>query len=497
MISSAPLHSNPHTDSSYFNVSAACKNLLFILNTWDPDRKADATRAADGLFRAMQSLEFLEPSSEGCQLKETEIDLKHTIDALLSGKDAYAAKAARITVKLLNDLAKQTNNEHHRRWRTPTASCSQIGGNIIAKRYSTETFEQHTGQMDISNAISVLSRDINELRRLIVHTNQKHPETVNAAVCLRKECSSQPPDASTPNVRTTVSPNALQGQLTELQELRRSIAVLKQLFKETQHRTTQTITHISAQVRLMQNRQTSTLNPARTALLLEKEKMARESTAINSRLDQLKQIVETLRVDVTRRMRPSQSRLRAAWKEALAIQESVNKFTEYIGQVRPTWKKTWEDELQGIVREQAFLKAQEGLAMNMEESHSDLLDMLQTVARFLELSDSTGPSAPDPYNVPLDVMSADEVQEVGLSQVLEQIRLAASDDDSERRLQALENLQKIKLWEKNAEKAEGNDFEDELVQMVRTGALKKTGGVEEVERIRAQKDAANIRANFR
>ncbi|TPX69976.1 hypothetical protein SpCBS45565_g02036 [Spizellomyces sp. 'palustris'] len=445
----------------------------------------------------MQSLEILEPSSEGCELKETEIDLKRTLDALLSGKDdAYAAKAARITVKLLNDLAKQTNDDHHRRWRTPIAPCCQIGGDIIAKSFSTETYGQHTDQKDISNAISVLSKDINELRKLIVHTNQKYPETMNAAVCSRKVCGSQPPDASTPNVQATVSPKVLRGQLTELQELRRSIAVLKQLFKETQHRTTQTITHISAQVRLMQNHQTSTLNPARTALLLEKEKMARESTTINSRLDQLKQIVETLRVDVTRRMRPSQIRLRAAWKEALAIQESVNKFTENINQVRPTWKKTWEEELQGIVREQAFLKAQEGLAMNMEESQSDLLDMLQTVARFLELSDSTGPSTPDPY-IPLDVMSADEVQEVGLSHVLDQIRLAASDDDSERRLQALENLQKIKLWEKKAEEAEGNDFADELAQMVRTGALKKTGGVEEVERIRAQKDAANIRANFR
>ena len=74
------------------------------------------------------------------------------------------------------------------------------------------------------------------------------------------------------------------------------------------------------------------------------------------------------------------------------------------------------------------------------------------------------------------------------------IRDRSLNPDHDSRIEAIDKAEK--MWQMERKIKSSNEFDDELEDFVGNSNLKKSGGFEEVERIRKQKDEANLRAYF-
>ncbi|KAG1468025.1 hypothetical protein G6F56_004074 [Rhizopus delemar] len=209
-----------------------------------------------------------------------------------------------------------------------------------------------------------------------------------------------------------------------------------------------------------------------------KKNLLGKSEKITSRLEELQDTIDQLKLDVTqRKCRPSNIQMTHCAKERKELSESIEEFGTFIAQVKPTWKKTWEHELQTIVKEQQALKDQEYLLTDIKDDLDALSEVFEQLEKIYAYQVSSKPGVRE-----FRIAPAEEGFE-GMSSVLKQV--ATIDVDHDRRLRAMEQSEKMRQREL-ANKTD--DFEKELSTFVDTKKLKKTGGALEIDRLRKQKD---------
>lgn len=217
-----------------------------------------------------------------------------------------------------------------------------------------------------------------------------------------------------------------------------------------------------------------------------KEELLNLSDKVTARLEDLQDVIDHLKLDVTqRKCRPSEAQMKHCGEERKALAEEIDAFGKYIAKVKPIWKKTWEQELQTIVKEQQALKEQEGLLLDM----NDDLEALQEVYEQLEKICAYQAKA-KPIIREFRVTPAEDGFE-GMSSVLKQV--ATIDVDHDRRVKAMEMADKMR----QRELANRTDeFEKELVNFVGSKKLKKTGGAMEIDRLRQEKDKELLKTMY-
>ncbi|RKO93317.1 actin interacting protein 3, partial [Blyttiomyces helicus] len=163
---------------------------------------------------------------------------------------------------------------------------------------------------------------------------------------------------------------------------------LRQTHKDLTTSTTSVLSSLASQLarvraaHLERNDRTA----ARAALDSGRTKMTTASTHLSTRATALRSVVDALALDVgRRRARPDPGTVRALTREATDLSAELTEFAAFVDAVRPSWKKVWEDELQGIVAEQAFLKAQDAVVADVEDGIADLGDVLETVRAVIAL----------------------------------------------------------------------------------------------------------------
>ncbi|KAF9917690.1 Bud site selection protein 6 [Lobosporangium transversale] len=287
--------------------------------------------------------------------------------------------------------------------------------------------------------------------------------------------------------QSKVSAAELKSQYEEIQSLRRDLGVVRQLYTELQSETKSTLGNLAgytAQIRKQTQEQ-----PVSSRMFIEtgKIKLDKKSEDLTNKIEDLQDIVEDMKVNVTqRRGRPSDSSIAFVDKQCDQIGREIEELSDFIQTVRPSWKKTWEVELQTIVKEQMFLKEQEALLEDLKEDRSSLLQTLNNLKKVLELQLKSGGASREFVFQPV----VDENFE-GLKTVLEEVKMI--EPDSERRLKAMAQMEKLRHIELSNRI---DEFEEELTSFVGASKLRKTGGALEVERQRQQRDLENLRAMF-
>ncbi|KAJ1963837.1 Bud site selection protein 6 [Dipsacomyces acuminosporus] len=211
-----------------------------------------------------------------------------------------------------------------------------------------------------------------------------------------------------------------------------------------------------------------------------------EYRALNSRFEDTHTMVQEMRKDVTQRGSiPSAHMLRKASGELKSIDAGTNKLIKFINDTRADWKLTWEEELQNILKEQSFVKDVEQMLGELLDDTQHLEDVLGKLDQVVDLKvkersrDSYVPAAATKF---LDVVSADDAREAKQDFLMQ---ITCVDVDHERRLGALKAAEKLRQQEL-ATKVD--EFEAELADFVGQRRLRKTGGTEELERRRAEKE---------
>jgi uncharacterized phage infection (PIP) family protein YhgE len=290
---------------------------------------------------------------------------------------------------------------------------------------------------------------------------------------------------------STISKRQLDLHLNEIQTLRRDILTLKQLQGEMKEETSHVVNDIKERASKLSemapiDHLQSTSSAARTQLEQGKTELLTKSEKVTTRLEELQDTIDQLKLDVTqRKCQPSEIQMTHCTDERKALDQEIKEFGDFMGTVKPHWKKIWEKELHTIVNEQQTLKDQEYLLADMKED----LDALQEVFDQLEKIYAYQAKA-KPVVREFRVVSAEEGFE-GMSSVFKQV--ASIDVDHDRRLKALEQANKMRQREL-ANRID--DFEKELVHFVDTKKLKKTGGAMEIDRLRKQKEEDMLKQMF-
>lgn len=306
-------------------------------------------------------------------------------------------------------------------------------------------------------------------------------------------------------VQPSTSPKAPKvpaNQITGIQDLRQDLAVVRQTFSSLVSDMNSSMATVQSSASSIKTMASEGVLPGldastgRAYVNSGKKALGEESENIVNRVDDLQDVVEDLRKDVVMRgVRPLPRQLETVSKSISTATADLKKMQEFLRREKPIWTKIWEKELELVCNDRDLLTMQEELAADLED---DLDKATQTFAlveqatkqQSLQNGQGTAVSLRS-TSKGLAAISSDQVMDPMKAKdgVLGEVR--ALRPNHETRLEAIERVERAR--QKELETPREGPLTKELGRFVEEGKLKKSGGVEEAERLRKAKDDKNRR----
>lgn len=307
--------------------------------------------------------------------------------------------------------------------------------------------------------------------------------------------------SKTNGIRVNTSTKDKSSQIAGIQSLRQDLAVVRQTFSSLVSDLNSSITVVNSKASSIKAMTLDGIvsldsSTGRSHVNAGKRLLGEESEIIVNRVDDLQDIVEDLRKDVVSRgVRPLPRQLESVSKSISSATAELKKMQEYLKREKPIWTKIWEKELELVCNDRDLLTMQEELAADLED---DLEKATQTFALVEQAtkqqhlgSGQGGNSASRVTPKGLSAITTDQDFDPVKAKdgVLGEVR--ALRPNHETRLEAIERAEKAR--QKELESRREGEFTKELGSFVEEGRLKKSGGIEEAERLRKAKDERNRR----
>lgn len=270
----------------------------------------------------------------------------------------------------------------------------------------------------------------------------------------------------------------IQEQHEELENLRRELAITRQSHAEHISESSATISSLKDEI--AQIKKVTSTNPNSNRGLVDRSKaeLDTQCTETIKAVEDITDIIDAARIDAYKRfVTPSKQQMATIQSDLQKARQLVEDFTSAVKVADPTWRGTWQTELHRVMEEQKLLHHQTKLCGDLKKDLEDAESMLGNVQTFVEQRVAGTRTAR------IRVGADAEVEGGGISSLLMEIR--TKDSDPEQRLRAIEAQQRAREKER-ANKVD--EFEAELKGFVGGKRLKKTGGAEEVDRLRGRKD---------
>ncbi|GAA5991329.1 hypothetical protein JCM10908_003261 [Rhodotorula pacifica] len=292
---------------------------------------------------------------------------------------------------------------------------------------------------------------------------------------------------ATPNTSVAPVVDMLKSQHADVQTLRREIGVLRQVYADWTTQTKEMFASVRVQTSHVQHLAKTKLSTDRTFVEAGTARLDTESTDLVVKVDELQDSIEQLRSDTVRGVKPRPQTLSETATALRKAVEARQKLSEWLKEVKPTWSQMWSNELGKILGEQKTVEQQETLLGELDEDLEDAAKVFKNIQAVAKQLKTPGIGVKPRER---DYGGTDNAQE-GLSTVLMEVK--ALSPDPTKRLEAIERAEK----QRQAELASRTDeFAEELGDFVGKGRLKKSGGIEETERIRQARSEATLRNMF-
>ncbi|CAN3376404.1 hypothetical protein DIURU_004298 [Diutina rugosa] len=218
------------------------------------------------------------------------------------------------------------------------------------------------------------------------------------------------------------------------------------------------------------------------------QKLSEESDTLLTRVDDLQDTMEALRKDVAQRgVRVSEKQLKHTFHEIDEVKSSLSQMMNYISKEKSVWKKIWEQELDKVCEEQQFFNLQDDLTQDLEEDIRKIEETFDLIEQ-CSTQQMKAPKRNKPaFVVPLPE-PGESMQQVK-NAVLDQVSMLVPNHDS--RVEAISKAEKMRQREREIHAQD--QFQEELGDFVEEKKFKSSGGFEEIERIRQQKNEENLR----
>jgi hypothetical protein len=276
--------------------------------------------------------------------------------------------------------------------------------------------------------------------------------------------------------------------MQEVQNLRRDIAVLRQTYSAMASDFSGAMNDIKSKAANIKTIAAEAAVPSysgdsgRSHILTGKKQLSTDSEALLSRVDDLADIVDELRKDVvTRGVRPLPRQLEDVGKELSMTLKELSRIKEFVKREKPVWTKIWEGELQVVMSEREDLTQREEIIGDLDGDLEDLAGTFKLVEEVTKQQNLTGDGTKgrNASGRMIEIDAAMDPMEAKTG-MLDEVR--ALSVNHENRLEAIERAEKARKRELMSRK--GGEFQREVEQFVSDGRLRKTGGAEEVERVR-------------
>jgi len=350
-----------------------------------------------------------------------------------------------------------------------------------------EEMKQHIE--DQGAAIQRVSERQQETAKDVARLAAAPPTIVAAPVESPKQAGSV--SSSSPTRR--LNPN----QLHEIQSLRRDLAVLRQTYSNFQSEVQASMSALRTKANNVKAAAAKLSVPnvegdsGRAYVMNGRKRLNADSDRLVNKVDDLQDAVEDLRKDVVHRgVRPLPRQLEAVARDISQLTQELNKMEEFMKREKPIWTKVWEKELEDVCQGRDELRMVEELIIDLRddlEKASETFSLVEQATR--EQMKDAGPNGSivprqGAFGKPLFSNNAFIDPASAKEGVLGEVRALQPDHAS--RLEAIERAEKAR--QKELERRMENPLKKELISFVEEGRLKKSGGVEEVERARKAKD---------
>ena len=301
---------------------------------------------------------------------------------------------------------------------------------------------------------------------------------------------------------STKAPKVPANQITGIQDLRQDLAVVRQTFSSLVSDMNSSMATVQSSASSIKTMAIEGVLPGldastgRAYVNSGKKSLGEESENIVNCVDDLQDIVEDLRKDVVMRgVRPLPRQLETVSKSISTATADLKKMQEFLRREKPIWTKIWEKELELVCNDRDLLTMQEELAADLEDDldkATQTFALVEQATKQQNLQSGQGNAASlRSTSKGLAAISSDQVMDPMKAKngVLGEVR--ALRPNHETRLQAIERVEKAR--QRELETPREGPLTKELGSFVEEGRLKKSGGVEEAERLRKAKDDKNRR----
>lgn len=295
-----------------------------------------------------------------------------------------------------------------------------------------------------------------------------------------------PTSSVTADARSAQVVGVLKTQHEEVQNLRREIGVLRQIYSDFANQTKSMLANVRTQTSHVQTLAATKVSTARAFIDAGKVKLESETTELIERGDRVQDAIDDMRVDISvKKIRPRPGQISEIAAQLQAITKTRDELTAWVANVKPSWKATWSDELETIISEQKLLEAQEGLLSELQVDLQEAAGVFATIQDVIKQPPRIRRPTREFKPMPSEGGG-------GLDTVMLEVRTLTPDVD--RRLEAIARAEKAREIELASRT---DEFADELGGFVAGNKLKKSGGIEETERLRQARTEASLKAMFK
>ena len=361
------------------------------------------------------------------------------------------------------------------------------------------------GLMGLKQIVQEVKQNVDDQGAALQRVSDRQQE---AAKEMARLAAAPPPPPMTPpadSPRPTFSPSSSRKpnprELSELQSLRRDLAVLRQTYSSFQAEVQGSMSALRAKASNVKAAAAKAAVPdmgsdsGHAYVTKGREDLNADSDRLVAKVDDLQDLVEDLRKDVVLRgVRPLPRQLEVVARDITALTKELKKVEGFMRREKPIWTKIWEKELEDVCQGRDELRLMEDLMVDLQDDLTKASETFALVeaATKEQMKDAgaggaaaTGAVARQmsrghggfESNAAVDPSAAKEG-------VLGQVR--ALQPNHEDRLEAIERAEKLR--QKELESRHENPLNRELKDFVGEGRLKRSGGFEEVERARRAKD---------
>lgn len=288
-------------------------------------------------------------------------------------------------------------------------------------------------------------------------------------------------------------------QVTEINNLRRDLAVLRQTYSNFQSEVEGSMAALRTKASNVKMAAAKVAVPGldggdagHSYVTTGRKQLNTDSDRLVAKVDDLQDLVEDLRKDVVLRgVRPLPRQLEHVTKDITQLTNELKRMEDYMKREKPLWTKIWEKELEDVCQGRDELRVMEDLMVDLRddlEKASETFALVEqaTKEQMKDIGTGGGAQMGRQFSKGLNHITNNAGVDPNAAKegVLGEVR--ALQPNHEDRLEAIERAEKLR--QKDLESRQGNPLTKELTDFVGEGKLKKSGGFEEVERARKAKD---------